>query len=845
MRAKLGSLSCPAGSVGSNSTTSTSSRRSLLSQASTEPIHVAVRLRPLREDRAGGTNVEGLPVWRTEQVGNQNMVSLTPGTPRLHSGSYDGNSGNTSATKTYDTVRYYFDLCFDGKTSNHDVFDVAARDVIRSSLEGVNSTVLAYGQTNSGKTHSILGTIQEPGILPMGLHDLFKIDGGLKMAGFVARVSYYEIFNERVIDLLASGPGKANKLPVKEDAEKGFYVQGLSETPVHNARDVLKLIERGEDRRCYAQTRWNDYSSRSHVLFTLSLQKIAEGTRENQSSRSCSGQVSKLSVVDLAGCENHKYDPSEDGRYINRSLFFLGEVISRLCNSVRNEIEITHKKGHGGDRPPSRKLVPPESSAGTSDGFLPHSDNASFKTKSGGREASPVRRGREIEFEGTPTSVGSRSLSRSRERGDFIPYRDSKLTRVLRSSLGGNAITLLLVTVHPAVHYVEQTMTSLRFASKARCVENCIIPADVGPKRDGDQSMIDAQQLIIEGLQNKLRALELQRGSSTDFKADASYATQMRRLCDGLGMGDAAAKFGLYDNGTLKDMADSGILDSWMRKQFQNLHEELEQKKQQLAMKTQLLSEREQQLGQLREQLVGCKGDAVPVSNFVPAAVHSERDDTRRQPPIDNQVASASRHGPPDEGGGLPVVDVQQPQMCWTKPVTSAWGRAACNGNTVSRESHTFSQAGYIPDGQIEAPSAFQQIQSRAEDIVCLRSSRGYVTRQQLPLSDLGNAPVSQGLGVPGDLGHFKDTEKKTTQEEMVEKLLHLAVMQINSVQAGPPVGGTAPADAEVSRMGNYRSSIVAPPGPSKVYQGSAEAPPPSNPNVQTTPRNNMRIPGI
>merc|ERR1719221_1900818 len=99
----------------------------------------------------------------------------------------------------------------------------------------------------------------------------------------------------------------------------------------------------------------------------------------------------------------------------------------------------------------------------------------------------PTHRTRDADPEASPTSAGSRSPSRGRERGEFIPYRDSKLTRILRSSLGGNAVTLLLVTVHPALQFLEQSMTSLRFASKARCVENIVSVPSANADRGRDE----------------------------------------------------------------------------------------------------------------------------------------------------------------------------------------------------------------------------------------------------------------------------------------------------------------------------------------------------------------------
>lgn len=824
-----------------------------------EPIRVAVRLRPLRGDGGEGERsperAESSPTWRAEKVGGQHWVYLSAGTPRLPvvafgGGGSSGPSASAGAAAcavlrpSHERARFCVDFCFDGKTPNREVFEAAARDVIRSSFNGLNATVLAYGQTNSGKTHSILGTLREPGVLPLAMHDLFECEGGTHMAGLVARVSYFEIFNERVIDLLANGQGGDRAhLPVKEDVDRGFYVQGLSEAPVHSAKDVLRLIERGEDRRRYAQTRWNEYSSRSHVLFTLTLERPPHlrGAGEPSAGDPCAGQeqigalvpgqTAKVSIVDLAGCENHKFEPSEDGRYINRSLFFLGEVISRLCSAsaaARDGREQRSGSRRGTrESAPHRRLTPVDSQAAAAAAAgQPPRDAPSVAS---GQDSPPAaRRGREGERAGAAAApAASRSPSRgSRERSvDFIPYRDSKLTRILRSSLGGNAVTLLLVTVHPATQFVEQSLTSLRFATKARCVENYVTPGPECAVRTDEQSMIDAQQRIIEGLQQKLRTLELQRGPSKGIPYGpsqiAEVKTQLERAPGGI--------WGSRPHGgdaVFQDMMQNGLLDQWMVRQFQGLRHELEAKEQQLAAKTRLLSERERQLGQLRERLGdwcapgtnetcslaegpstepgGSPGSSAAARRARPgpeAAGPGPRatPQSRRAPPtaIDAPpprprptLAGAPRHGAPDEGGGLPVVDISgvplQPQpllradppplrqSAWPPPASGIGGEMSGGGMA---DASAAADAAASLSRSTEAPTAFQQVQSRAEDIVCLRSS--YVSRQQMPMT--GSSPSPPG-GTAGDAGG------QEAQKELVERLLYLAVQQINSVKADSSV---------------------------------------------------------
>lgn len=675
-----------------------------------EPIRVAVRMRPLEVNKPKQSE----SAWRAEKGGDgQHWVYLSPNVPmtsprHLPAGAMPsspqgpGGGGASSSTaappRNHENARFCFDMCFDGQASNSQVFREAARDVIRSSLEGVNSTVLAYGQTNSGKTHTILGTLREPGVLPLAMHDLFEA----RERDFVAHVSYAEIFNERVADLLASGaPGETVFLPVKEDVDRGFFVQGLSELPVHSAEAVLKLISRGEERRRYGATRWNEYSSRSHALFTLRLAgALPPEEVALQSELKPAGWTAKLSIVDLAGCENQKMEQSEDGRYINRSLFFLGEVISRLCVGSR-------RMQRSGSRASKQEI-----------------DDSCSLMRSGSTSCSRSH---------------SRSNSRSRDRmSDFVPYRDSKLTRILRSSLGGNAVTLLLVTLHPAVQFIEPSLTSLRFATKARCVEN-FVSADLwGLSSDEPNNTILAQQRIIEGLQQKLRSLEHERHPTTShlYNLEASV--------------DQPAKRGLLypENGT--DDRFKSFVDQMIFEKCKGLRSELEEKQKQLIEQHRLLSERDEQLGYLREQL----------------------------------------------GGSASVPQTLAP-------------------------------------GGVNALTSFHQAQSRAEDVF-LRSPTKYVARQQTPAPLLPAAPplpprqiqflnnmpaiipivtpmekppdqtLSSERNVrPPSYVHknactfsTSSTETSTTssskpgkpssQKELVEKLLQLAVVQINSVKTSP-----------------------------------------------------------
>lgn len=602
-----------------------------------EPLQVVVRLRPL-----AGVSAETGYAWSIERRPDGQQWVCHQGKPESK-GSFT------------------FDHCFDDRTSNRELFDATAKTLVQAAVGGSNASILAYGQTSSGKTHSILGTPYEPGILSLSVEEIFGFqEDGLRAVGKQASVSYYEIFNEKVTDLLATNP-VSTSLPVKESAGHGFFVQGLREAPVYSNEDVLCLVARGEERRRYARTRWNDYSSRSHVIFTLSF--AARGAIEVSQARS------KLNIVDLAGCENHKHEASEDGRHINRSLFFLGEVISKLC-----------KDGHRLSWSPTRR-------------------SPSLLRK---EVASPSPSPRELSRSGASWSAGlrtaensrPRSPSRTRERSDFIPYRDSKLTRVLCSSLGGDARTLLLVTVHPAASFAEQSLTSLRFATKARSVDNYIPGAGSAGSAGSETSLAtsDAQR-TIEVLQDKLRRLEERQERGVAPGVADPYRRKDRRGPD----------------------ADL------LQKELEHMRVELREKERELANQARLLSERDRQLGQLREQLDMAK-----------------RHEGHR------------RHGP-DAGGGLP-------------PKADHWISGSFPEGLPFAGSEDFIESSQT--WPLTSPMTRVSSASRAEDIPCLRSSSSFVMRQQQTPSEERGTAICE------------------TQEELVEKLVKMAAMQINTSKA-------------------------------------------------------------
>ncbi|KAK7404406.1 hypothetical protein VNO78_05282 [Psophocarpus tetragonolobus] len=278
---------------------------------------------------------------------------------------------------------YAFDRVFGPHTNSDEVYEVAAKPVVKAAMEGVNGTVFAYGVTSSGKTHTMHGDQNSPGIIPLAIKDVFSIIQDTPGREFLLRVSYLEIYNEVINDLL--DPTGQN-LRVREDAQ-GTYVEGIKEEVVLSPGHALSFIAAGEEHRHVGSNNFNLFSSRSHTIFTLMIESSAHGEDYD-------GVIfSQLNLIDLAGSESSKTETTglrrKEGSYINKSLLTLGTVIGKL----------------------------------------------------------------------------------SEGKASHVPYRDSKLTRLLQSSLSGHGHVSLICTVTPASSNMEETHNTLKFASRAKRVE--------------------------------------------------------------------------------------------------------------------------------------------------------------------------------------------------------------------------------------------------------------------------------------------------------------------------------------------------------------------------------------
>lgn len=347
-----------------------------------EAFKVFVRVRPImsREKFVGSTKTNCRIINVVEEEKDSTKLHVTD--PDML---YDY-AGRRE--RTYD-----FDSVFKESDNNELVFSKTVQPLLPSILEGYNATCFAYGMTGSGKTHTMLGDIYnsstgEKGLCLQTVEKLFQLMQQQPNKKFIIRISYLEIYNEHVRDLLDD---KQTQLMIVEDPVRGVFVPELREIEVEHPSELTDLIVDGNNRRTMASTTANQFSSRSHAILQISIQTSG-------SSLEMADQVfySKLSLIDLAGSEraastSNRGQRMVEGANINKSLLALGNCINIL--SDKNKL------------------------------------------------------------------------------GSFVPYRDSKLTRLLKDSLGGNTKTCMIACVSPSYICYEESINTLKYAERAKKIK--------------------------------------------------------------------------------------------------------------------------------------------------------------------------------------------------------------------------------------------------------------------------------------------------------------------------------------------------------------------------------------
>lgn len=395
-------------------------------------VIVSVRVRP---DAVGGDGARTEGEWLVD--GRRALIS------------YNGREGGD----------YRYDNVFSPHDNNARVYDAGAKRLVRRVMEGYHGTVFAYGMTGTGKTFSMQGTANSPGVIPLAITDIFSYIRENPNREFLLRVSYLEIYNEKIFDLLSqSTPGVVEDQDIKlrEDPKRGVYATPLKEEIVQSPTQLLRVIARGDLARRTAGTQYNARSSRSHAVVQIVVEsRERTPTQTSRTERLLPGGVlvSTLSLIDLAGSEKaaENKERRTEGSHINKSLLTLGTVIARLSGEDDKEKE-----------------------------------------------------------------DGAKTTEKDKEKAmKHLPYRDSKLTRLLQPALSGNSLVSILCTIQlssvgtsaaTAGLHTGETLNTLKFASRAK--NNIVSHAkrnESNPNVDpGSRALLDRYKLEIQELRSQL-----------------------------------------------------------------------------------------------------------------------------------------------------------------------------------------------------------------------------------------------------------------------------------------------------------------------------------------------------
>lgn len=363
------------------------------------------------------------------------------------------------------------DNVFTAHDNNAKVYDAAAKRLVRRVMEGYHGTVFAYGMTGTGKTFSMQGTASSPGVIPLAITDIFSYIRETPHREFLLRVSYLEIYNEKIHDLLSPpqgngiGGAQPEEIKLREDSKRGVYATPLKEEIVQSPTQLLRVIARGDNARRTAGTQFNARSSRSHAV----VQIVVESRERNPGGSGAAGdkrsgimpggvRVSTLSLIDLAGSERaaESKERRQEGAHINKSLLTLGNVIAKLAES--------------------------------------------------------------------------------KEKGDkYLPYRDSKLTRLLQPALSGNSLVSILCTIQlgsagssaSANTHTTETLNTLKFAARAK---NNIVShakrAEESYAANGD----GGSRVLLERYRQEIQSLRAQLESQAKAQAEKEAKLEQEKM---------------------------------------------------------------------------------------------------------------------------------------------------------------------------------------------------------------------------------------------------------------------------------------------------------------------------
>lgn len=250
-------------------------------------------------------------------------------------------------TFTFDNSFWSHDTSSDHYAHQEDVYNCLGEEFLDHNFEGYHTCIFAYGQTGSGKSYTMMGTPEQPGLIPRTCEDLFQRIESNESANisYNVRVSYFEVYNEHVRDLFQPRTDPPHYLKIRESPTEGPYVKDLTEIQVKNYSDILKYMRMGDSSRTTASTKMNDTSSRSHAVFTIMLKQIHHDYHTDETTE----RLARIRLVDLAGSERAKATEAtgqrlREGSNINKSLTTLGRVIAALADPRHSRIHNSNRK---------------------------------------------------------------------------------------------------------------------------------------------------------------------------------------------------------------------------------------------------------------------------------------------------------------------------------------------------------------------------------------------------------------------------------------------------------------------------------------------------------------------
>ncbi|KAJ3147580.1 kinesin-like protein Klp5 [Geranomyces variabilis] len=401
------------------------------SESAQSAITVAVRVRPFSTPPA---ELLASTEKRVITVVDEQVLVFDPADPS------QANRRRTYAhgSRRHKEIRYGFDRVFNEAATQQEVYEGTTRPLLDGVLNGFNATVFAYGATGCGKTHTITGTTKDPGIIWLTMRELFeRIDAASAEQTFETTVSYLEVYNEAIRDLLDVSPSPESLDLREDDGNARVVVAGLSEHKPKDVDHVMRLLIEGNNQRTRAPTEANAVSSRSHAVLQIHVrqQDRAVGVKSNV-------KLATLSIIDLAGSERASNTKNQgqrliEGANINRSLLALGNCINALCS----------------DRP------------------------------------------------------------------NHIPFRDSKLTRLLKYSLGGNCRVVMITAVSASSQHFDETHNTLKYANRAKNIKTKVEQNTI----DVAAHMAHYPKLIAD-LKNEVELLRAQLGQARDDGSGTAVA---------------------------------------------------------------------------------------------------------------------------------------------------------------------------------------------------------------------------------------------------------------------------------------------------------------------------------